>query len=315
MPLGIYSNNLIHTMQPASIMDSQYSSSSPTLFYTPSEKHQFDFMPTEHFVQSPLSQWNTSTSTDFSVISKSKRPALVPNSSRKRSRDRIDEEDLALGPTETDGMAKMEVIEEPIYGPGMTLLNPSTGTPISAESQSGTWLEERAEEELIAEQKRVEAQRPILRPSKSSRLDLSIVQSESPIASVELPSIDPASAMLGVGWKVMSSTDEDMQKAIRGWAKYIENHYPLNGVQILSKSESKEAFLVQSDEGYWLFKEDLDEGRLVSISWQGCVAGLTSVPTTFEGSSVLTAQRSPSPVRDDPYNVVAAEVTTGMDLD
>ena len=303
-------------MQPTSIMDSQYSSSSPTLFHAPSKNHQFDFMPTENSIQSPLSQWNTSTTTDFSVISKSKRPALISNPSRKRSRDRIDEEDFASGLVESNGMAKMEVIEEPIYGPGMTLLNPSTGIPISAESQSGTWLEERAEEERVTQEKRIEAQRPILRPSKSSRLDLSIAQSESPTASAELPNIDPASAMLGVGWKMMISTDEDMQKAIRGWAKYVENHYPLNSVQILSKSESKEAFLVQSDEGYWLFKEDLDEGRLVSTSWQGCVAGLTSVPTIFEGSTVLTAQRSPSPVRDDPYSVVvAADVTTGMDLD
>lgn len=242
------------------------------------------------------------------------------NPSRKRSRDHIEDEEVTIPLADSigsHGLVIVEKMEEPMYGPGMTLLDPSRGNMISAESQSGTWVEERVEEGVVAEEKRVEAQRPVLRPSKSSRLNLmvSVTQVETPIATTPVPDIDPASVMLGVGWRVVTSTDEDMQKAIRGWAKYIENHYPLNRVQIISKSEGKEAFLVQSDEGYWLFKEDLDEGRLISTCWQRCITGLTSLPMVFEGENTITAHKSPSLVREGLDRIKLAEVANGMDLD
>ena len=297
-------------VQSTPIIDPEYVFSSKFSFPV-SKNHESN---EQQALQSPLSRWNMSRPCNFSFTTEPKQAALAMNPSRKRSRDHIDDEELTSLPATSAHLAVVEKIEEPIYGPGMTLLNPSSGNMISAESQSGTWIEEKVED---AEEKRAEAQRPILRPSKSSRLDLmaSFKQVETPTTSIPEPDIDPASMMLGVGWKVMASNDEDMQKAVRGWAKYIENHYPLNSVQIISKSEGKEAFLVQSDEGYWLFKEDLGEGRLISTCWSGCIAGLTSLPMVFEGGNTITAHKSSSPIRGDLNKAACEDVCNGMDLD
>ena len=228
----------------------------------------------------------------------------------------------------------MEVIEEPIYGEGMMLLNPRTGASISADSQSGTWLEEKHEEERVATEKAVEeaaiqAQAQVMpdRPAKVGRLehpslDLQAEMSSSPTSIAASPAaayIDPASALLGVGWKVIPREDEDIQKAARGWARYIEVHYPLDDVEILLKSEGQEAYLVRAalpQESWWLFKEDLTEGRLISTAWEGTVAGLRAMPIAFEGETILFAQRTPSPpVEQHAFVAEQAAVSSGMDLD
>lgn len=304
-------------------MDSDFSGS-PTLFY-PAPHHHFEQFTDNQSFQSPLSHWGLSSS-NVDTVTKPVRPSITSNPSRKRSRDVFTEDELAVAAqVETNGLASMEVIEEPIYGPGMTLLNPSSGRTISAESQSGTWIEEKHEEEQVAAEKAAEelaeSRRPILRPTKSCRLASVSSASQGDIlitpASMASPvaEIDPASAMLGVGWKVMPREDEDMMQAVRGWARYIENHYPLNAVEIILKSEGQEAFVVRSQEGWWLFKEDLSEGRLVSPTWEGCVTGLRAEPKVFEGASTICAQRTPSPIAEEPAALANSEIQTGMDLD
>lgn len=216
-----------------------------------------------------------------------------------------------------------------MYGEGMMLLNRRTGASISPDSQSGTWLEEKHEEERVVAEKAAEeviqAQTKPDRPAKIGRLEQGSLDSQpatssSPASTVASTAfIDPASALLGVGWKVMSRNDEDIQKAMRGWARYIEVHYPLGGVEILSKSEGQEAYLVRAvrpQESWWLFREDLTEGRLISTTWEGCVAGLGALPTAFEGAASLVAQRTPSPPVEQlpvlPQGIVALG---SMDLD
>ena len=223
----------------------------------------------------------------------------------------------------------MEVIEEPIYGEGMVLLNPSTGASISPDSQSGTWLEEKHEEERLAAEKAAKeaAQALVMpdRPAKMGRLEQASLDLQPDLTSSPTSTgspvafVDPASALLGVGWKVILRDDEDLQKAARGWARYIEVHYPLDGVEIVLKSEGQEAYLVHAahpQESWWLFKEDLTEGRLVSTTWDGCVAGLRSMPIAFEGATSIVAQRTPSPPAEQPPVLQVGIVGAGgMDLD
>ena len=317
-------------MQPqfAMAMNSDYSSS-PTLFYLSPQPHQFDYFSHDQSFQSPLSNWGLTNATAQSTP-KLTRPQLVSNPSRKRSRDEFNEDDfIPMTPATTNGLVTMEVIEEPIYGEGMTLLNPKTGASISADSQSGTWLEEKHEQERLTAKKAAEeaAQAQIMpdRPAKMGRVEQAPLgsqpQSSLSPASIASPTdvIDPASALFGVGWKVIPQDDEDIQKAARGWARYIEVHYPLDGAEILLKSEGQEAYLVhalQPQESWWLFKEDLTEGRLVSTTWDGCVAGLRAVPIAFEGATSIVAQRTPSPpVEQVPALPVGVVGSTGMDLD
>lgn len=110
------------------------------------------------------------------------------------------------------------------------------------------------------------------------------------------PVIDNITIMLGVGWSRVNG-DQDVLAAARGCARYIERHYPLSAVKIMLKSKALDASLVETREGYYLFQEDLNQGRLVSKNWDTCLANLRfSSEITFEGLETLYARRSPSPL-------------------
>ena len=227
----------------------------------------------------------------------------------------------------------MEVVQEPILGPGMTLVDSTTGRSTTAESQTGTWFEEKLDKERLTNPQTSDEPANIddkatRRPSKSVRLDSPALLAESdaantpPFIEAPAPAIDAATLMLGIGWKVIPEDNADMQGAARGWARYIENHYALGEVKTVLKSEGQEAFVVHArepQEGWWLFKEDLSEGRLVASTWESCVAGLRAVPTAFEGAETVCAMRTPSPTFDEPVvpelDVQRSSVLVGMEID
>lgn len=191
------------------------------------------------------------------------------------------------------------------------LVNPSTGRAIAAESQTGTWYEEQLEEERRATAK-AEAQlkedmEARNRPAKCQRLDVPpdppvhskvelLTYSRNPPELYASPAINAVSVMLGVGWSAISS-EEHTQSAARGWAKYIENHYPsLNDVEILLKSEGRQAYLVRARdriEGLYLFSEDLNDGRLVAHDWESCIRKLRVSEVDFDGREAMRAVRTP----------------------
>ena len=110
------------------------------------------------------------------------------------------------------------------------------------------------------------------------------------------PIVDNITIMLGVGWSRVKG-DQDVLAAARGCARYIERHYPLSAAKILLISKALDASLVETREGYYLFEEDLNQGRLVSKSWDTCLANLkNSTDIIFEGLETLYARRSPSPL-------------------
>ncbi len=208
----------------------------------------------------------------------------------------------------------------------MTLLNPKTGVIISAESQTGTWFEESAEAAAIAAAKPTT---PLIHPDvqsrKSQRLDITApglddiatlaVQADSPPKAAPIdPTIDESTQALGIGWTRMTESDADLQAAARGWAKYIDNHYPeeAHGAKILLKSKGLNAYLVGAEEGFFLFKEDLSEGRLVSRTWERTLANLMTGGgnVVFEGDT-MTAQEvsasSPEVAVDENVMVEAGE--------
>jgi hypothetical protein len=236
---------------------------------------------------------------------------ISTNPSRKRSRD-----DTALSAAEADGSyfpsladqvnTPAPIPEEPVYGEGMALLNPSTGQYISPESQTGTWYEEKA---LEQQQKEIPDFRPKLPSSrKSVRLSQASVPSvlsapnpftssapASPPKTATHPLVDAATLALGIGWSKIAD-DPDIQAAARGWAKYLENHYRhIHGAEILLKSEGLNAFLVGCQEGYYLFREDLLEGQLVGRTWEVTLCNLRGGPMLFEGEETLRAERTPGP--------------------
>jgi len=240
---------------------------------------------------------------------------ISTNPSRKRSRDEtafdLGDDGSYFHAAEVKPPAPIP--EEPIYGEGMVLINPSTGIALSADSQTGTWYEEKADHETLKREIEAANFRPKLPTSrKSVRLSQSSINAglegfitnnapinapaSPPKTASSHPEIDEATMALGIGWTKISS-DESIQTAARGWGRYLENHYArhVHGAEILLKSNGLNAYLVGCQEGFYLFSENLLEGRLVSRTWEACLTNLRSQPIIFEGGETLTAERTPGP--------------------
>ncbi|KAL9622410.1 MAG: hypothetical protein Q9160_003254 [Pyrenula sp. 1 TL-2023] len=256
-------------------------------------------------------------------------PSSAPistNPSRKRSRDESAFDpgpDGSYFPSQQVATPAPIPEEEPIYGEGMVLINPSTGMSVSAESQTGTWYEEKAEEEKHT-RSQSSAGDDINRPEiplsrKSQRLDETappitaglddIAQAVLPAsppktsASLQEPRVDDFTLTLGIGWTQIGSAspnpsqedDGAMQAAARGWAKYIENHFAGEvqpPVEVLAKSKGLNAYLVGSPGGFFLFNDDLSEGRFVAPNWQTAIEILRSQPSVLEGHRALRANKT-----------------------
>jgi len=234
--------------------------------------------------------------------------AMTPistNPSRKRSRDEIaseDEMDSLYFPSQRFNTRAPISEGEPIYGEGMILLNPRTGTSVSAESQTGTWYEEKLETDHSDSRPHVPTRKSVRIDSTAPvpRLDdiaAAIAPSSPPKTTPDQPEIDDFTLALGIGWTRLASEDPDTQAAARGWARYIENHYSKNihGAEIMSKSKGLNAYLVCCHEGFFLFSDDLSEGRMVARNWETCIHSLRTHPTIYEGLEVLKADRTPVP--------------------
>ncbi|EAT86747.1 hypothetical protein HBI56_130840 [Parastagonospora nodorum] len=233
--------------------------------------------------------------------------AAVNNSSagRKRSIADVDdpEENLPVGSIVTQMPAKPK--PEPVYGPGMTLIYPGEpGFAIAAESQSGTWCEEKHEKE-----EKAEAVRPIAVSRKSARM--------SPSANVEVPSLNDMDAQssdamvddngttvntliasLGVGWKNIM-TNPNLRDAARAYSRVIERHFDLTDALVMLEKESLSAYLVRAKQhgvqGYWLFSDSLQWCQLVGWSLERTVGNLMSGPVPrVEGERITARQLTPS---------------------
>jgi hypothetical protein len=256
--------------------------------------------------------------------------AAVSNATagRKRSIADVDEpeENLPIGSIVTQAPAKPK--PEPVYGPGMTLIYPGEpGYTMAAESQSGTWYEEKVEESAAAalpvSSRSQAGMSSDVQGRKSQRLDptapglddiaLSSMQKRLQNAtddsrsspSHQEPLVDDATRLLGISWqRINVSDDDDMAPAVRGWKKYIDNQYSnyLQNCLILMKSRALNAFLVAAQPvaqdfgtvanspAYFLFSDDLDQARLVGSTWETCVQNLQSSPILFEGAETLQAK-------------------------
>ena len=231
--------------------------------------------------------------------------SISTNPSRKRSRDEtaILSEDGSYFP---DFVARPPTIaEEPIYGEGMMLLDPQGGRPLSAESQTGTWFEEKQEEEA---RNKPHPQLPGFRPRlPTSRKSIRLSQSDVPSAACEQApasppkalqiEVDEATIALGIGWTRLANEDHDIQAAARGWSRYLDNHYAhhIHGAEILLKSKGLNAYLVRCEEGFYLFAENLLEGRLVGRSWETTLVNLRAQPPKFEGETTLIPDTAQQP--------------------
>lgn len=252
--------------------------------------------------------------------------AAVSNSSagRKRSIADVDdpEENQPAGAVVTQSPVKPK--PEPIYGPGMTLIYPGEpGYSMIAESQSGTWFEEKIEKE-----EKAETARPITVSRKSARI--------SPSGNVEVPSLNDMDAQktedliddngntintlitsLGVGWKNVM-TNPNLRDAARAYSRVIERHFDFIDVLVMLEKESLSAYLVRAKQhgvqGYWLFSDSLQWCQLVGWSLERTVANLMSGPTPrVEGERINARRLTPSAPTNNPFAQLANDTPIGVD--
>lgn len=229
---------------------------------------------------------------------------------RKRSRDEAapnlvtDEPEPHSKPQESE--------DEWEYGPGMVLIKKG-GYVADASSQSGTWVEEKEAQNEARKAKEAttrlheQQQRPSLRSNKSQRLTQSIIPnlqaatgpaivstSETlPLENMTQPVVDQFTIHLGIGWRRISE-DQHIQAAARGWARYIENHYPVSSAVIRLESKGLQSYLVEAAQGFFLFSEDLRQGRFVSKDVGGAMRNLKCSPPAFDSQETLLATESPA---------------------
>ena len=216
--------------------------------------------------------------------------------SNKRKRDSSDDE--SASPTEQSAIQAVEEVmihqgialdDRRIDSHPLTTENTSKASPVTRPNTDATNTQ--ADEDLPTPP-RLKYQR---RESSNVKDTL---PSHSPQATTPSPIIDDFTHQLGVGWTRIGSTDAETQKATRGWAKYIENHYQLQDVTILLTSKALDgASLVCARNGahksYFLFTEDLGQGRLVAYNWEVCLGRLASSPIVFETEETLQAAETP----------------------
>lgn len=299
--------------------------SSPVLAMQPQGVHQMTF-------GNPFHPYHSSPFGNHSV---SLPPQLVRTSSvagRKRSRDEaavnLDSPEKIVEPP------SKESEEEWVYGPGMTLIKKTSGYVADASSQSGTWVEDKkakedavkAEAALLAQQQ-MSQERPSLRSHKSQRLEMPSLhandrtssrrsspsrEATDPLSassdSVSQPLVDDFTLKLGVGWSQVSN-DEHIQAAARGWARFIENHYPVTNAKIRLESRGLQSYLVESNEGFFLFDENLRHGRLVGKTAERTLSNLQTSPPVFDGLETLSAADMSRPAESPAASAVEMDMS------
>ncbi|KAK3344453.1 hypothetical protein B0T25DRAFT_328256 [Lasiosphaeria hispida] len=304
--------------------------SSPVLAMPPQAVHQ---LPLGKYFQECQAAYSQSASWSHQHV----RTSVA---GRKRSRD---EAAVNLDPPEkiVESPVIKESEDEWVYGPGMTLIKKNASYVADASSQSGTWVDEKAAEDearkteaALLVQEQLAQDRPSLRSHKSQRLEMSTPTSANENASsrrssptreainpmtassdsIAQPIVDDFTFHLGIGWSKISD-DEHIQAAARGWARYIENHYPVTNAKIRLESRGLQSYLVESTEGFFLFAENLRQGRLVSKTAERALQNLKSSPPVFDGPATMEAAETPKPVDSTPSFFATTHTTTLVDMD
>lgn len=186
----------------------------------------------------------------------------------------------------------------------MNMTDTMTGRRYSAQRQSGTWFSDTLNEKLKSSSEETPnregdegqaSKRSCIGGDGSS--DVSDFAYSTPPTGTQTPGlptseVDEYSCLLGVGWK-KPSTHPDALAAIRGFCKYIDKHYPLRDVEIMLQHKSREQYLVKASEGYFLFSEDLAQGRLISREYWTALARLQDAIPQFDGPEPVCASSSP----------------------
>lgn len=243
-------------------------------------------------------------------------PSRPTGAGRKRSReespDLTDADDST--PTESAAQTPDNVW---MFGNEMTMSEPEVAaSPAHTDTLSAMEAMRKAEMKANLEQQN--DQQLSGRSHKTQRRGQMAPFAASPAASDASGPSEPAHLVvddftlhLGIGWRRISN-DEHIQAAARGWARFIQNHYPISNAVIRLESKGLQSYLVEAAEGYFLFDENLRHGRLVSATGEGALQNLKSHPPVFEGPETMMAAAQPTIA---PHNNARVFGTLDMEME
>ena len=284
------------------------SANGPTMFLPP-QHHTFQTSPFDHLAQSTNSfhYQNQSTSQWNSAAPIRPEPSLRHSKKRSRDSDDVDGDFFQAPRVPTPR-------PEPIYGEGMTLIDPVSGRPIGCDGQTGTWYEEQLEADRKAAEAAVKEEAAYqARLPKAKRLnsqpalhDLPLSQHEQSPCVQQQPfhlGVDPVHAanpladLYKAEW-LCNSNSEETRMASRGWAKFIEKSYLLlsNPEVLMTYCEAQlfgapdiKYIVARTNQGFWRFSEDLRQAQKVASKWESCLSSLRQGSYSFAGEQVLMA--------------------------
>ncbi|KAK2629899.1 hypothetical protein QTJ16_000719 [Diplocarpon rosae] len=288
-------------------------SSSPVLALPAQHPHQSSFnmdsnrpsfstiFPNGTFQTPATSSWSDYTSTKTTP-----RSAAGRKRSREEAGSNLDEDYFAVQAPAAQPEPENEDDWE--YGPGMTLIKKGGKEYIvDSSSQTQDWLDQEAAARALPAALPEADEAPVrIRAAKIQRLNLSatpVVPEEPSSIGVAAspgsperhsePTVDDFTRHLGIGWSSINNLGDDIQAAARGWSKFIENHFPVTNAKIRLTSKGLASYLVEANEGYFLFAEDLRQGRLVSNNLERTWANLSSPVPIFDSDLVMEAGQTP----------------------
>ena len=107
----------------------------------------------------------------------------------------------------------------------------------------------------------------------------------TPQASASRDNLDPFTVALGVGWRTPDQSVAAIS-ARRGHATFIQNIHNLSNVSIAAVNVSNARVLVEAGDGWFLFDESLQTGRLLARDKDQALNNLRQDPTVFEGAVI-----------------------------
>ncbi|EKD13981.1 hypothetical protein MBM_07658 [Drepanopeziza brunnea f. sp. 'multigermtubi' MB_m1] len=284
-------------------------SSAPVLTFHARHPHRSPFNSMRPFSNSGFSSSGAPSWPNLDSTQLTSPPAAGRKRSRAEAAPNLEGDNVAPPPPVLEAAPENE--EDWEYGEGMTIIKKG-GKEYVADSTSQTqdWAEERAAEEkakAAAAMAAAIANRPAIRATKSMRLNSSATPAipEEPTSTDGVtvapgsperhitPAVDDFTRHLGIGWSAVNNSSPDVQAAARGWAKFIENHFPVTNATIRLTSKGLASYLVEANEGYFLFAEDLKQGRLVSTSLDQTWVNLGSPVPKFDSDLVMEAGHTP----------------------
>ncbi|KAI9791185.1 MAG: hypothetical protein M1816_004177 [Peltula sp. TS41687] len=305
-----------------------FTSASPVAVLSPpSPHHSFPSSSDSRFASQPFFR-RTSTSFNpwphsYSFTSPSARQRDASHSTtinsiprgRKRGRDEEDTEfgdgmvtpsTLRPGSVNSESMMMMAQPDKPPMQPGMMQRNGiGNGVPQSffpnVNNDTGP-------------------NRAIIPRRKVQRLHTtpSIITQPSPTQSKNTDApIDTFTLRFGIGWTNLNH-QADKQAALRGWARYIEKNFPglTNAQMLLQSKRLDDAFLVRTDQGYFLFDEEMSRGRLIARTEERALMNLTTATAVYGGGAAAAASGATGVgvVFDGEELVRGARVAVGADM-